>query len=59
LVSSKELTQRYNNEVKRGDTAFTPVERKRKIPASLQLYAAHVSSADKGAIRILKTEIKK
>lgn len=58
MISDKEMTQRHADEKKRGASAYTPTERKRVIPASLQLYAAHVSSADKGAIRILNTEKK-
>jgi hypothetical protein len=33
--------------------AFIPEGRNRVIPSSLRAYAAHVSSADMGAIRLL------
>jgi len=52
LISTTELKSRRELEVKKGDIAFNP-ERKRNIPKSLQIYSKHVSSADKGAIRIL------
>jgi dihydroxy-acid dehydratase len=54
IISDKELIKRHTHEKDRGESAYTPLKRQRKIPASLQLYATHVSSADKGAIRILK-----
>jgi dihydroxy-acid dehydratase len=54
LLSDEELIKRHRDEKKKGGSAYSPLTRKRKIPASLQLYATHVSSADKGAIRILK-----
>ncbi len=40
-------------EEKRGKSAFTPHNRNREIPASLRAYAATVSSADKGAVRMI------
>jgi dihydroxy-acid dehydratase len=53
LISDKELDKRHTHEQERGESAYTPLERQRIIPDSLRLYAMHVSSADKGAIRIL------
>jgi dihydroxy-acid dehydratase len=53
LVSDEELSQRRREELARGDKAFTPPHRQRNIPKSLQAYAAMVSSADKGAVRIV------
>lgn len=35
----------------RGASAYTPEKRNRAVPPSLKIYAAHVSSADRGAIR--------
>jgi dihydroxy-acid dehydratase len=44
------LARRLNDEMKKGDRAFIP-ERERIVPQSLKIYAAHVSSADSGAVR--------
>ena len=52
-LTEKELKARFLDEKARGDQAFTPHRRDRKIPASLRAYAATVSSADKGAVRII------
>jgi len=52
-LSEKELEARFSEEKARGDQAFTPKQRDRKIPASLRAYASTVSSADKGAVRII------
>ncbi len=54
LVDNAELEKRRKEEEKRGEKAFTPVERNRKISKSLRAYASMVSSADKGAVRIIK-----
>ena len=54
MISEKEIETRHQAQKKRGAAAYTPENRKRLIPASLRLYAAHVSSADKGAIRIIE-----
>ena len=51
LLSDAELAQRREAEEARGDDAFTPCERDRKVSKALRFYAAHVSSADKGAVR--------
>ena len=51
VVSEKELEVRKTEEKKRGSNAFTPQSRDRKVPDSLKVYAAYVSSADLGAIR--------
>jgi dihydroxy-acid dehydratase len=52
-LSEKELEKRRKEEESRGESAFTPARRKRLIPASLRAYAATVSSADKGAVRMI------
>ncbi len=52
-VTDDELDARRVAEEARGADAFTPVNRKRKISNALKLYARFVSSADKGAVRIL------
>ncbi|MCK9522108.1 MAG: dihydroxy-acid dehydratase [Proteobacteria bacterium] len=51
LLSDAELAQRREAEEARGDDAFVPCERDRKVSKALRFYAAHVSSADKGAVR--------
>ena len=54
-VSSTELEQRRKDELGRGDMAFTPVAtRFRNVSKALKTYAYFVSSADTGAVRILK-----
>ncbi len=52
-ISDTELNQRKTEELARNANAFTPTTRHRTISKSLQLYAKHVSSADKGAVRIV------
>ncbi|MBN1496646.1 MAG: dihydroxy-acid dehydratase [Spirochaetes bacterium] len=54
--SDKELEKRRAEETKRGSNAFRPAGRERKISEALRAYAAHVSSADRGAIRIIPEE---
>jgi dihydroxy-acid dehydratase len=51
LVSDEELAARRQAEEVRGNAAFTPADRERKISKSLKAYASMVSSADKGAVR--------
>lgn len=53
LVSEVELNERRKNELEKGTNAFNPQERKRIVSKSLQVYSKFVSSADKGAVRIL------
>lgn len=52
-LSENELGKRRSEEVKKGEKAYKPASRKREIPASLRAYAATVSSADKGAVRMI------
>ena len=52
-ISDEELQKRREVELKKGKNAYTPVERLREIPKSLQIYAKFVASADKGAVRII------
>jgi dihydroxy-acid dehydratase len=52
-LSDEELQQRRIEEKNRGSEAFTPPLRKREISNSLKAYASMVSSADKGAVRII------
>jgi dihydroxy-acid dehydratase len=56
LLSDEELASRRELELRRGRKAFTPHLRNRVVSKSLKAYAASVSSADKGAIRILEEE---
>ena len=48
----KELEERKQKELSKGKLAFTP-NRKRNISKALKAYAMLVSSADKGAIRMI------
>lgn len=52
-VSDEELAERRRQELARGDKAFTPTDRDRHVSRALRAYAAAVSSADKGAVRII------
>ncbi|MBE6340869.1 MAG: dihydroxy-acid dehydratase [Bacteroidales bacterium] len=52
-LSDEELAARRAEELKRGDKAFTAPRRQRDVPKSLRAYASMVSSADKGAIRLI------
>ena len=52
-VSDAELAARRQAEEQRGKKAFTPATRDRQISKALRAYAAMVSSADKGATRIV------
>ncbi|MCF0164611.1 MAG: dihydroxy-acid dehydratase [Bacteroidales bacterium] len=53
-LSDEELAERRKEEEARGKDAFTPPHRKREISKSLKAYAAMVSSADRGAVRIIE-----
>jgi len=53
LLSENELAERKKIEESRGANAYTPLNRHRLIPSSLRAYAANVSSADLGAIRLI------
>lgn len=52
-VSDEEMARRRQEEEARGNQAFTPRTRDRKVSKALRAYASMVSSADKGAIRLL------
>jgi dihydroxy-acid dehydratase len=52
-LTDKEIINRMKEEEKRGKSAYTPRNRNRVIPASLRAYASTVSSADKGAVRMI------
>lgn len=53
-LSEEQLAQRRAEELARGKKAFTAPRRERYVPKSLKAYAAMVSSADKGAVRIIE-----
>ncbi len=50
-VDDTVLELRRMSQEARGTAAFTPDKRTRAVSGSLKVYAAHVSSADRGAIR--------
>jgi len=52
-LSDKELDLRRSLEMERGKKAFTAPLRDRNVPKSLKAYASMVSSADKGAVRLI------
>ncbi len=51
LISNEELDKRRKEQESRGEKAFTPKNRERKISKALKAYATMVTSADTGAIR--------
>ncbi len=51
-VSDDELAIRRTEELARGDKAFTPHRRCREVSKALKAYAASVTSADKGGVRL-------
>lgn len=53
-LSDEQLAERHSAEEARGKKAFTPAKRERNISKALKAYAAMVSSADKGAVRIIE-----
>ena len=53
-LSDEQLAERRSAEESRGKKAFTPTKRERNISKALKAYAAMVSSADKGAVRIIE-----
>jgi len=52
-LSEKEILNRHEEEEAKGEMAYRPKNRRREIPSSLKAYAATVSSADKGAVRVI------
>ena len=53
-ITDEELEARIAKEKKKGTAAFTPPPRERKVSQALKAYAGMVSSADKGAVRIIE-----
>jgi len=54
LLNDEELSKRRNEELSRGNKAFTPPHRQREVSKALKVYASMVSSADKGAVRVIE-----
>ncbi len=52
-ISDEEMAERMKSELAKGEDAFKPVGRERKISKALKAYASMAASADKGAIRII------
>ena len=52
-VNSKDLELRKQKMLSKGEEAWNPIKRKRRVSSALQLYASVASSADKGAVRDL------
>jgi dihydroxy-acid dehydratase len=52
-LSETEIFKRHKEEEAKGEMAYRPENRRREISTSLKAYAATVSSADKGAVRII------
>ncbi len=52
-ITNEEMTQRRQNEESKGNSAYTPGPRDRQVSRALKAYASMVSSADKGAVRMI------
>lgn len=52
-LSDEELAARRKKELARGKDAFKPKDRNRVVSKALRAYASMVSSADKGAVRMI------
>jgi dihydroxy-acid dehydratase len=50
-ITKEELKNRINTEKEKGVNSYKPENRQRDVSTALKIYALHVSSADKGAIR--------
>jgi len=57
LISDEELQNRLARESAKGKDAFKPKQRNRVISKALRAYAGMVTSADRGAVRILPDEV--
>lgn len=53
LLPEEELKKRKDKEELKKNLSYKPANRNRVIPSSLKAYAAHVSSADLGAVRLI------
>jgi dihydroxy-acid dehydratase len=54
LLSDAELDQRRKKELEKGNMAYLPNPRDRQVSKALRAYASMVSSADRGAIRLIE-----
>jgi dihydroxy-acid dehydratase len=54
VIPDEEWTKRREEEQARGAKAFTPPHRQRTVSKALKAYASMVTSADKGATRIIE-----
>jgi dihydroxy-acid dehydratase len=52
-LSESEIEKRRHEMLSNGNNAFTPRNRDRHISKSLKAYAMHVSSADRGGVRVI------
>ena len=55
-VDDNTLEERRAKQIARGKKAYTPAVRDRKVSKALKAYAAMVSSADKGGIRLIEED---
>ncbi|MDA0780979.1 MAG: dihydroxy-acid dehydratase [Rickettsiales bacterium] len=55
-VTDEEMNARRKAEEQKGKNAFRPIGRNRQVSNALKIYASLASSADLGAIRVLKEE---
>jgi dihydroxy-acid dehydratase len=53
IIGKDEIESRKREEESKGEKAYKPESRNREISGALKAYAATVSSADKGAVRII------
>lgn len=53
-ISDQEFEERKKQEDEKGEAAWKPADRERNITQALKAYASMVTSADRGAIRIVK-----
>jgi len=53
IISDSEFKKRREEEVLKGDKSFKPANRNRDLSSALKAYAANVSSADLGAVRLI------
>lgn len=56
MVDESTLTARREKEKAKGAAAFKPKQRERVVSKALRAYASMVTSADRGAVRILPGE---
>ncbi len=53
LITDEEMEKRRQEEEAKGKNAYKPGDRNRKVSKALKAYALTVSSADKGAVRLI------